>query len=130
MKKKGMTLIELMATALIISLVVISLLTLLISSINYVARARELTIVNDDLKDVLEKIKSTPFFSITENFPNNSPVSQNIIGGFLLQNENIIVNYPNGESADPLEITVTATWTGIGNIARSHTFRTLRSSML
>jgi len=129
--KRGLTLVEVMVAAVFIIIAIIALLGVFTVSLNYISRARELHVATDDLKDVLEKIKSTAFVDITTVFPDDTAVPESVVGTFQLDDEVIIVNYPDGTADDPLEIEVTITWTGrAGGQTYSHTFKTLRTSML
>ena len=87
--------------------------------------ARETMMVNDDLRDMMERINATPFSAILTNFPSgtaNVGGYQTIVSGqtggvanpFALQGESITVTYPS-QSATRLEVLVTVTWTSRGS---------------
>jgi len=126
------SLLEILIASGILVVVIISLMGIFIISLNCMAQAKEINIATEDLKDVLEKIKSTPFAQLTDptKFPDGGNVSANVIGGFLLSDENIVVNYPSGTNVDPLEIEAVITWTGKDRRAYSRTFKTMRTSRL
>jgi len=128
--KKGMTLVEVMVVAVCILVSIIALLSVFTMSLNFIVKAKELTIATDDLKDVLEKIRCTPFQDLAMVFPDGSSVNASAIGGFLLEDEDIVINYTNGETSDPLEIEVIVTWTSKNGTIFSRTFKTLRTRML
>ena len=96
---------------------------------NLTVEAQETTIATDDLKDVVEKIKSVAFSDIMLVFPDGAGVNPGDIGGFLLDNESIIVNYPS-LSADPLLIEVIIRWDSKRGGQRTITYSTLRTRML
>lgn len=127
---KGFSLIEAVITSVILLVVGLAVIEILLLSINYSQQARELNIVADDMGDVLEEIKNVSFNNITVIFPHNASVDSDVVGGFLLDNENITVTYPAGTGSDPLEIEVTLTWTSSNGTVKSHTMRTLRTRML
>ena len=127
---KGMTLIEVMAVALIVSVAVVGLWTLFSSSLDLTIQAKEINIMTDDAKDVIEKIKSVNFANLTTVFGNNTAVSPGVVGGFLLTNESILVRYPDGTNIDPLPIEVDVSWTGKDKRSYLRTFKTIRTKGL
>ena len=126
--ERGFSFIELMAASLVVLVAILAVMQVYISSIKLVMQAREMDIATDDLKDVLEAMKSASFANLLTDFP-ASPVTvnANVVGGFLLNNEVIRVTYPNGTAVDPLLIQVTVSWTGKDRRPYSQTFRTLRT---
>jgi hypothetical protein len=90
------------------------------------------TIANADLRSIIEEMKSTPFDSMSNVFPNavvDGPAIHRyntITGSYTLSNEHIIVTYPN-VSADPLEILVTLTWQDMMGRARNLTMSTFKT---
>ncbi len=128
--KKGMTLVEILASSLIIGICVASMIAAYASSMRHVSRAREMSIEADDLKDVFEKIRCTPFTDITTDFPDGEAVPESEVGVFLLPQENIVVNYPDGTAGNPLLIEVELTWYSETIGGQSVTCRTQRTDML
>ena len=136
---KTFTLVEVMIVAFILVIAVLSLLRVYISALDLASRAKEVNIATDDLKDVLEKVNSVPFASLTTDFPGNCclgpgctgttcPGGISIASGeFLLNNEKIEVSYPDGDDVDPLTIKVEAAWTGRGGRQCSEDFKTRRT---
>ena len=131
-KKNAFSLLETVIVAGILVIVAVAVMGIFITSLNCMTQAKEISIATEDLKDVLEKIKSTPFAQLTDpsKFPDGANVGLNVIGGFLLSDENIVVSYPQGANADPLEIQVAITWTGKDKRSYSKTFNTIRTSRL
>jgi len=127
LRKKALTLVELMLVSSILLVAILALWQVYIASLGLVIQAKEKNIAVDDSRDVLEKIRCTAFAAITANFPNGADVPAATIGGFLLRDERIQVTYPNGINADPLQINIVITWTGQDKRAYGETFRTLRS---
>ena len=127
---KGMTLIEVMAVALIMSVAVVGLWSLFSSSLNLTIQGKEINIMTDDAKDTIEKIKSVNFANLTTVFGNNTAISPSVVGGFLLTNESIVIRYPDGTDIDPLPITVDVSWTGKDKRSYLRTFKTIRTKGL
>ncbi|MEW6008656.1 MAG: type II secretion system protein [Candidatus Omnitrophota bacterium] len=127
---KGLTLVELLIVSLILAVTIVALVIVFINALNQINLAREMSIAAEDLSDVLEKMKTVSFANLTSQFPNGVAISASVIGGFLLNNEAIIVTYPQGISVDPLEIKVEATWLSKDSRIRSMAFKTLRVSVL
>lgn len=126
-QRRGMTFMEVMFTALITIIVLVAVLQVYASAFNLISRAREITIATDDLKDVLEKMRNVDFASLVATFPHNGAIGAALVGGFLLQNESIVVSYPNGTTVDPLLIQVSLSWTGRDRRNYTQTFRTTRT---
>ncbi len=68
-----------------------------------------------DLQGLTEHIQSTPFQNVATVFPAGvadggvgKPYAS-LIGGYILQNEQITVTYPN-QTAERLEMTITLSW--------------------
>ncbi len=136
---KGFTLIEVMVTACITVTAVAALLMVYVSVLNLIFQAKEIAIAANDMKAVLEKIKSTAFADIAKpgNFPDNAAISSTVVGGFQLTNEQIIVALKRADGTeidvtpsnmpDPLLIEVTVSWRGKDGRNYSRTFRTIRT---
>ena len=113
--------------------------------------ARDTMIATEDLKDVMERINSTPYNTLfdcaagttLEQFPvgvANGPAQNryvNIVSGngqFPLRNEQITVTYPNlaacvgGSIPGRAEILVTVTWTSLSGRQRTLAVSTIRTS--
>jgi len=84
------------------------------------------------LDDIVERIYATPFEDLAADFPAGdadgpagNPYTA-IVGGYVLEDEQIVVTYPN-VSTGRREIQVTLNWTHRGR-ARSTVVSTLRTS--
>lgn len=115
MSTKGMTLIEVLIAVLVFSVALGALLNSLVAIVDLVDLSKDKTVANGDLKNMLERIKATPFDSIPTRFTDglaDGPAANlytNIVGGYTLRNEHITVTYPNPNS-DPLEILIRLNW--------------------
>lgn len=130
--KRGITLIEVLIACLVFTIALAALLGSIASMIDIIELSREKTTASYHLKNMLERIKATAFDSIITDFPNgtvNGPSSnpyQNIVGGYTLSSEHIMVTYPN-TTTDPLEVCTQLLWQnkkGYNISANLTTFRT------
>lgn len=129
---KAITLIEVLIATFIFVLAFGGLLSSILASVYLLSLGKEQTVAISDLRNMMERIRSTPFENMLSLFPNSTvdgPASKpysNIVGGYALNNEHIIVTYPSTTS-DPLEVKVNVSWrdarTRIQNISAS-TFKT------
>lgn len=129
-RKKGVTLVELMITTVVLVVAIVAMVHVFMFGLRMIAIAREINIATDDAKDVLEIIKATAFTDITTAFPDEQMVDADIIGGFSLRDESIVVRYLQGAGDDPLEIEVVVTWTREDKRTAFQSFRTIRTSTL
>jgi Tfp pilus assembly protein PilV len=131
-KLKGLTLVEVLVATLVVTIGLASLLSSLTSMLYLIQDSKSQTIANADLRSIIEEMKSTPFDSMSNVFPNavvDGPAIHRyntITGSYTLSNEHIIVTYPN-VSADPLEILVTLTWQDMMGRARNLTMSTFKT---
>jgi type II secretory pathway pseudopilin PulG len=128
--KQGLTFVELMVVAMILAVTITALTIIFINALTQINLAKEISIATDDLADCLEKMRTVSFANLVAQFPEATAINPALIGGFALLNETIVVRYPQGTSADPLEVSVTVTWTSKDGRTRSQVFRTLRTRML
>lgn len=153
-KKKGFTLVEVMIVSGIIVVAVAGLCQVFITALNAIDDAKALNIAVDDIKDVLEKMNNVPFSVSTRVFDGvpeadvngafiedgTDQVAAGDIGGFLLDNEQISVSFPqviNNPAApvlvidlpDPLEVLVSISWTVKGRV-RNKAYRAIRTRLM
>lgn len=120
---RGMTLIELLWALLIFTLALAALVSSLMAVTYFISLSREQSLANEHLRDMMERLRATPFNSVPTQFPGGvvDGAAGNryftICGGYVLGNEHITVNYPN-VNADPLEIQVQLSWND--RYARAH----------
>ena len=85
----------------------------------------------NDLDDIMECIRATPFDTVTAAFPDGLPNGGGagdysaMVGGYTLVGEQITVRYPL-QTPERLEILVTVNWTQRGR-ARSTSLSTLKT---
>lgn len=132
MNNKGLTLVELLITVLIVCLT-IGVTLGCFSHVFYLAEiAKDTTVVIADSRDMIEEIWSTPFDKITTNFPKGVAEGppgndyRDIVGVYTLKQEHIVIDYVD-EQADPLEIMIVTTWTDMRGRDRSIQLSTFRT---
>ena len=137
--KRGFTLVELLFTITVVILAGLGILGAYGSSLHLVEVAQQAMMANDDLKDMMEKLKSTAFTQLLTDFPDgavNGIVGAGpdkysaVVGGYRLAGEQITVTHRPNTSADPRELVVQLTWTNRGRLYQRtlSTFRTSRLS--
>ncbi len=134
--RAGFTLVELLFTILILVISGLGILGAYTSSFKLVRVAQQTNIAMNDVRDIIERIKSTSFTQLTTNFPNgaaNGIVGTGadkygvIIGGYTLPTEQITVTYQPNTTADPVELVVQLQWTS-GGRTYQQSFSTIRAS--
>lgn len=119
-KESGFTLIEVLVALLIVLPALFGVIGVTIYMMQAGDTSRGVVTALQDANAVIERIRSTSESGLTEVvqlFPAGQPV-----GGFAnLDNELIRVSYPN-PTQDPLQITVTVTWTNRGRLMQRSLF--------
>jgi len=116
---KSLTLVELMIVSSILMIGILALWQVYIRSMGLITQAKEKTIAVNAAKGVLEQIRCVDFPRIPLDFPNGTTTAINGV--------NITVTYPQGTTAEPLEIKVTASWVGQDKRNYTESFATIRS---
>jgi len=86
--------------------------------------AREENVATHDLMTAVEDVMSTPFTQITSTYKAGEPIFCFIVLHF--KEESIVVTYDD-PAADPLVITITATWRDRKGHPMQETFRCART---
>lgn len=125
--ERGFTLLELMIGAAVLIIALVTLIAAYVGCFTLNESARNLTIAINDGQSVMEEIRDrNNTFNITQedwtNWASQDPPNGG--GCNSLDNESIIVTYPSGTGASPLEILVTVNWTEKGR-SRSTQLTTL-----
>lgn len=119
----GMTLIELLIAIGAVVLAGVWLLGAYQSSLHLTEVSQQSSVAVNDMRDVLERIKTTPFAQLDDLFPSGSAngvvgggaqTYPGFIGGYTLPNEQITVTHSPNAAADPRELIVQLTWTNRG----------------
>jgi len=86
--------------------------------------AREENVATHDLMTAVEDVMSTPFSQITTTYKTGEPIPR--FNALHLSQESIVVTYDD-LAADPLIVTVTATWKDRKGHPAQETFRCVRT---
>ena len=130
--QSGLTLVELVFAIMLLAIAGVTLLGAYQVSHQLAEVAQQTRIAVNDLKTMMEHVKSTPFASLTTSFPNGVPngpggnAYSTLLGGYGMAGEQITVAYPN-PAANPLEVIVTVSWT-YRSRPYTRTLSTFRSS--
>lgn len=115
LKQKGTTLVELLIASMILVVAFGGLCSSLAATVFIIDTARDETQAITDLRNIMERIRSTPLSNVVSLFPHNvangpgsNPYSA-IVGGFQLTAEAITISYQD-PNTDPLEIYAQVQW--------------------
>jgi len=128
----GMSLIEVLVASVMTVICVVPIISSYLTVFNWSGTNREETVSMMHLANIMETIKSTPFSSITNTFPNNVETLATtaqyaaIVGGDTLANESITVSYVS-TAGDPLEVTARVRWRNARGIDRARYLVTKRA---
>ena len=118
----GMSLIEVLFSAAILSIIVMGIYSALFTSMKTSELARELEVAQFDLDRVMEDVLSEAFDSTTTVYPAGLSIVKGTVvtrvgsqsrtyDDLVLPGETIQVSYHPATTSDPLEIRLTVTWT-------------------
>jgi type II secretory pathway pseudopilin PulG len=134
--RAGVTLVELLVAIGVLLVSGIWLLSSYKSSLELTEIAQQETIAFNDIRAMLERIKTTPFANLQADFPNGAPNGvvgggaekySVIIGGYTLGGEQVTVTHSPSQIADPRELIVQVDWTNRGR-AYQRSASTIRAS--
>ena len=117
--KAGMTLVELLVAVMVVALGGLWLLGAYHSVIELTDVSQQSDVAINDLRDMMERIKTTPFTALTTSFPNGAVngitgggpnLYAPIVGTYTLGGEQITVAHRPNAAADPRELVVTLQW--------------------
>jgi type II secretory pathway pseudopilin PulG len=122
--KSGVTFIEVLVSVLILIVAAVAIIQSYLLNVYFSRANDERTTAMAHLSNIVEAVISTPFSNIVVNFPDgdvDGPAGNNyaaIVGGYILKNEHITVDYVNPNS-DPLEIIATLDWLNVKGMQQS-----------
>ncbi len=123
-RERGFTFVEVcLATAVLATAALIAFPTML-SFFELSKTARDENIATHDLAAAAEDILSTAFVDLPATYVDGQAIPK--YAGLHLPNQQIVVNYDDA-AADPLVITLAASWTDHRGRARGETLRCLRT---
>lgn len=128
--RSGMTLVELLIGVAILLVSSLSLLAAYRYALELSEVAHQSAVAVNDIKDMLERIKTTSVANLQTDFPNgvaNAAAYTTIVGGLTLSGEQITTTHSPSITADPRELSVQVTWTNRGRTYQ-RSLSTLRSS--
>jgi len=122
--QKGFTLVEFLMSLTIAMLVLGGMImALLYMTLMSTASKREAQVFQD-VQLTMERVSGTSLTSLNVQFPNNQALTDtfvsNILSGYKIPGESIVVTYPNGTAANPREVVVTGSWpdkTGVRTVS-------------
>lgn len=123
-QESGFTLIELIISIALLAIGAVSIYQSVFSFEELGEMAHDRNIAFFDLETALEDIRSTPFDSIVDKYPDGSQLDK--FSNLHLKNERITVTYRN-PNRDPLLITVTIQWRDSKNRVREESMHTART---
>ncbi len=130
--RAGLTLVELLMALGIFALAGGGIVGAYLFSHQLVESGTERIRATDDLEDIMERIRATPFAALATRFPAGAVDGGGVtdyaalVGGYTLDDQQITVTYPT-QAAGRLEVLVTLTWTSRGRM-RTASLSTVRTS--
>lgn len=128
--RSGMTLVELLIGVAILLVSSLSLLAAYRYALELSEVAHQSAVAVNDIKDMLERIKTTSVANLQTDFPDgvaNTAAYTTVVGGLTLSGEQITTTHSPSPTADPRELIVQVTWTNRGRTYQ-RSLSTLRSS--
>ena len=135
----GILLVEILFAIVILIVSVVWLLVAYQSAFSLVETSQQTNVALNDLRDMMERIKTTPFVNLQNDFPNGAPNGivgggtekySAVIGGYSLNNEQVTVTHQPNPTADPQELVVQVSWRNRGRTyqRQATTIRASRAS--
>ncbi len=133
---KGFILVETLVAIGVVAIAGVWLMGAYQSSLQLAQVSEQMSVAVNDLKDMMERIKTTSFANLQTDFPNgavNGIVGGGadkygaILGGYTLANEQVTVTHVPTTAADPRELIVQVSWTN-GGRTYQQSVSTMRTS--
>ena len=121
---EGFTLLEVLLATVVIATAALIAFPTLVSFFDLSNQARDSNIATRDLNAATEDLIATPFGQITATYVAGEPIPK--YTDLHLSDERIVVNYDD-PAADPLLITLTASWTDRKGRPCQEVFRCMRT---
>ena len=133
---RGVTLVELLLTITVVVISGVSLMVAYQSALHLTEVSQQSNIAMNDLRAMMERIKTTPFTALNNSFPTGAvngvvgagpDLYTGVVGGYGLGTEQITVTHNPNTGADPKEMIVQVQWTNRGRTYQRRA-TTMRSS--
>jgi hypothetical protein len=121
---RGISLIEVLLATVVLATAALVAFPTLLSFFDLSSTAREENIATHDLRSAIEDLLATPFGDVVEFFPDGGAIAK--YQDLHLADEQLVVTYADVD-ADPLEVTVTATWADHKGRPRQESYQFLRT---
>ena len=136
---RGVSLIETLLAFTVVIVAGISLMVAYQSAIHLTEVSQQSNLALNDLRAMMERIKTTPFTALNANFPTGAvngivgagpDLYTGVVGGYGLGTEQITVTHTPNTAADPRELVVQVQWINRGRTyqRRATTMRTSQAS--
>jgi prepilin-type N-terminal cleavage/methylation domain-containing protein len=120
-RSKGFSLVELIAAAAVLVISGLGTLAAYLGSQQLIEHGVAMMRAADDLEDIVERIEDTAFETVMASFPDGEADGgdandyEALVGGYVLQDEEIVVTYPSVQNGR-LEIMATINWVFRGRL--------------
>jgi prepilin-type N-terminal cleavage/methylation domain-containing protein len=134
--RAGFTLVEVLFAIVVLLIAGVWLTVAYQSALHLAEVSQQTNVALNDLRSMMERIKATPFTTLTAGFPDGAvngvvgagpDLYTGIVGGYGLNNEQITVTHSPAVTSDPRELTVQVQWTNRGRLYQRRA-TTMRSS--
>ncbi|OGX38921.1 MAG: hypothetical protein A3C53_02310 [Omnitrophica WOR_2 bacterium RIFCSPHIGHO2_02_FULL_68_15] len=135
----GFTLVEVLFALIIVVVSGVWLMVAYQSALHLTEVSQQTNAALSDIRDMMERIKTTPFTALDASFPTGAvngvvgagpDLYTGIVGGYALTGEQVTVTHSPSAAADPRELIVQVQWTNRGRTyqRRATTMRASQAS--
>ena len=135
----GFTLVEVVFALMVVVIAGVWLMMAYQSSLHLSEVSQQASMALNDVRSMMERIKTTPFTALNASFPNGAvngvigagpDLYTGVVGGYGLSVEQITVTHSPSTGADPRELIVQVQWTNRGRTyqRRATTMRASQAS--
>ncbi len=126
-RQKGFTLVEFLMSLTIAMLVLGGMIIALLYMALVSTESKREAQVFQDVQLTMERVSGTALTNLNIQFPHNQALTStfvsNVLGGYKIPGESIVITYPGGTATNPREVVVTGSWPERGS-ARTISLRT------
>jgi type II secretory pathway pseudopilin PulG len=135
-RRAGFTIVEVLFALIVLVIAGVWLTVAYQSALHLTEVSQQTNMALNDIRAMMERIKTTPFTSLVNSFPDNAvngvvgggpDLYTGIVGGYALSNEQITVTHSPTTASDPREMIVQVQWTNRGRTYQRRA-TTVRSS--